>query len=199
MKVKVNLVLTAIILVAVGMLCIIYPEKSLGPLTWLMGALILVSGCFTIIFSIKAQKIIPNASSTTLLGVFQIMLGSLFIMNTFDMLKPDAIGVLFATWVMYEGLSLLISSFGYKRANFGHWWIMLLFGLFNVVMGYIALLNANTISTVLAVLVGIGIVADGVMRIVAFIAISRIEKKLKAATQFETAEVVEELPSQEEA
>ena len=86
MKVKIHLILTAIILMAVGVLCVIYPENSLGPLTWLLGVLILASGCFTILFSLKAQKILPNASSTTLLGVFQIMLGSLFVMSTFNML-----------------------------------------------------------------------------------------------------------------
>lgn len=192
MKVKINLVLTAVILVAVGVLCVIYPENSLGPLTWLLGALILLSGCFTIIFSLKAQKIIPNASSTTLLGVFQIMLGSLFVISAFNMLKPNAIGVLFSTWVMYEGLSLLVSAFGYKKAHFGNWWIMLLFGLLNVALGYIALLNAENISKFLAVLVGLGIIADGVMRIVAFIAITRIERKLKETSKFDDAEVVED-------
>ncbi|MCR4811079.1 MAG: DUF308 domain-containing protein [Bacteroidales bacterium] len=179
MKVKVNLILTAVIMIAVGVLFVIYPKASLGPLTWLLGVLILASGIFTILFSLKAQKVLPNASSSTLLGVFQIMLGSLFVLNYFNMLKDSAIGVLFATWVMYEGLSLVISSFGYKKATFRHWWVMLLFGVLNVILGYVALLYAEEISTVLAVIVGLGIVANGVMRIVAFIAITRIEKRLK--------------------
>ena len=62
-------------------------------------------------------------------------------------------------------------------------------------VGYVALLNADKISPVLAVIVGLGIVANGVMRIVAFIAITRIEKKLKqqlAAVQEATAEKTEE-------
>ena len=181
MKVKIHLILTAIIMVAVGVLCVIYPENCLGTLTWLLGVLILASGCLTILFSLKAQKIIPNASSTTLLGVFQIMLGSLFVMSSFGMLKPNALGVLFATWVMYEGLSLLVSSFGYKKSQFRHWWIMMLFGLLNVALGYVALLFAEELSRVLVVFVGLGIVCNGVMRIVAFIAITRIEKRLKEA------------------
>lgn len=195
MKVKVNLILTAVIMIAVGVLFVIYPKDSLGLLTWLLGVLILASGVFTILFSLKAQKVLPNASSSTLLGVFQIMLGSLFVLNHFDKLQEGAIGVLFAIWVMYEGLSLVISSFGYKKATFRHWWVMLLFGLLNVVLGYVALLNADKISPVLAVIVGLGIVANGVMRIVAFIAITRIEKKLKqqpAAVQEATAEKTEE-------
>lgn len=195
MKVKVNLILTAVIMIAVGVLFVIYPKDSLGLLTWLLGVLILASGVFTILFSLKAQKVLPNASSSTLLGVFHIMLGSLFVLNHFDKLQEGAIGVLFAIWVMYEGLSLVISSFGYKKATFRHWWVMLLFGLLNVVLGYVALLNADKISPVLAVIVGLGIVANGVMRIVAFIAITRIEKKLKqqlAAVQEATAEKTEE-------
>lgn len=195
MKVKVNLILTAVIMIAVGVLFVIYPKDSLGLLTWLLGVLILASGVFTILFSLKAQKVLPNASSSTLLGVFQIMLGSLFVLNHFDKLQEGAIGVLFAIWVMYEGLSLVISSFGYKKATFRHWWVMLLFGLLNVVLGYVALLNADKMSPVLAVIVGLGIVANGVMRIVAFIAITRIEKKLKqqlAAVQEATAEKTEE-------
>lgn len=189
MKVKIHLILTAIILVAAGVLCIIYPKDSLGPLTWLLGAMILATGCFTILFSLKAQKIIPNASNSTLLGVFQIMLGSLFVMNSFSLLKESAIGVLFAIWVMYEGLSLTITSFGYKKAKFGHWWIMLLFGLLNVGLGYAALLNAESISTVLAVFVGVGIVCNGIMRIVAFVAIGRMEKRMKEIEKLNNAEI----------
>ena len=202
MKVKVNLILTAVIMIAVGVLFVIYPMASLGledkgekSLTWLVGVLILASGCFTILFSLKAQKILPNASSSTLLGVFQIMLGSLFVLSHFDLLKDNAIGVLFGTWVMYEGLSLVVSSFGYKKATFKHWWVMLLFGLLNVVLGYVALLYADPeqISTVLIVIVGLGIVCNGVMRIVAFIAIARIEKRVK-----QQAEAVQEMLGEKE-
>lgn len=200
MKVKVNLILTAVIMIAVGVLFVIYPMASLGlgdeggkSLVWLLGALILLSGCFTILFSLKAQKILPNASSSTLLGVFQIMLGSLFVLSHFDLLKDNAIGVLFGTWVMYEGLSLVVSSFGYKKATFKHWWVMLLFGLLNVVLGYVALLNADAIGTALAVIVGLGIVCNGVMRIVAFIAIARIEKRVK-----QQAEAVQEMLGEKE-
>jgi len=177
-------------LVAVGVLCVIYPKDSLGPLTWLLGVLILATGCLTILFSLKAQKVLPNASSSTLLGVFQILLGTLLVANFFGWLKEGALGVLFAIWVMYEGLSLAISSFGYKRAGFVRWWIMLLFGLLNVVLGYIAMLNAESISNILVVIIGLGIVANGVMRIVAFIAISRIEKKIKESEKLVEAEVL---------
>ena len=76
-------------------------------------------------------------------------------------------------------LSLLVSSFGYKKSQFRHWWIMMLFGLLNVALGYVALLFAEELSKVLVVFVGLGIVCNGVMRIVAFIAITRIEKRLK--------------------
>lgn len=191
MKAKIHLILTAIILIAVGVICIIYPNDSLGPLTWLLGVLVLASGCFTILFSLRAQNVLPNASSSTLLGVFQIMLGTLFILSSFGRLKDGAIGVLFATWVMFEGLSLLISSFGYKKAKFQSWWIMLLLGLLSVILGYLALLNADKISVVLAIFIGIGIVANGVVRIIAFIAISRIEKQLKEANKFDQAEILD--------
>ena len=191
MTAKIPLILTAIILIAVGVICIIYPNDSLGPLTWLLGVLVLASGCFTILFSLRAQNVLPNASSSTLLGVFQIMLGTLFILSSFGRLKDGAIGVLFATWVMFEGLSLLISSFGYKKAKFQSWWIMLLLGLLSVILGYLALLNADKISVVLAIFIGIGIVANGVVRIIAFIAISRIEKQLKEANKFDQAEILD--------
>lgn len=198
MKVKIHLILTAVILIALGVICIIYPSNSLGPMTWLLGALILATGCFTILFSLKAQKVLPNASSSTLLGVFQIMLGSLLVISSFGEDKNSIIGMLFAIWVMYEGLSLSISSFGYKKAQYKQWWIMLLFGLLNVLLGYLAFINAADISAFLAVCVGLGVVSNGVMRIIAFIAIGRIEKRLKESSDFDSAEIFDDEQSEKQ-
>ena len=106
--------------------------------------------------------------------------------------------MLFAIWVMYEGLSLSISSFGYKKAQYKQWWIMLLFGLLNVLLGYLAFINAADISAFLAVCVGLGVVSNGVMRIIAFIAIGRIEKRLKESSDFDSAEIFDDEQSEKQ-
>lgn len=176
-RVNFYLLVTALLLIVLGVVCILNPGESFVSMAWLIGLLILLTGVFGLLFGLRAQKYLPNAGSTTLLAIFQIVVGVLFVCN--GILAAETLIVIFAIWVMFEGISLAVLSFDYKRAGYDRWWLMSLLGLCSMALGFFALRNPAGVGTIFGILLGIGIFANGVERIIAYGGLKRIQNRLR--------------------
>ena len=176
-RVNLYLILTALLLRVLGVVCIFNPGEALLAASWLVGLLILLTGIFGLLFGLRAQKFLPNAGSTTLLAVFQIIVGLLFLCK--GVVAVESLIIVFVMWVIFEGISLSVLSFDYKKSGYDGWWIMLLLGLLSLGLGVIALHNPAGVGTLMGVLLGIGILANGIDRIVAIFALKRIQRALR--------------------
>ena len=67
----------------------------------------------------------------------------------------------------------------YKRAGYDRWWLMGLLGLCSLILGFLALRNPDGVGTIFGVLLGVGIFANGIERIVAIIALKHIENRAR--------------------
>lgn len=184
-RVNIYLILTALLLIALGVVCIVNPGEAFVAISWLVGLLILLTGIFGLFFGLRAQRFLPNAGSTTLLAVFQIIVGLLFICN--GLVAAESLLIVFVMWVIFEGVSLAVLSFDYKRSGYNGWWIMLLLGILSLVFGVIALHNPKGVGTFMGVLLGIGILANGIDRIVAVFALKRIQNRVRDIRESATA------------
>ena len=176
-RVKIYLGLTALLLIVLGVLCMVNPGHGLLSVAWLIGLLILLTGVLSLVFGLRAQAFLPNAGSTTLLAILQIFIGILFLANKF--VGAATLSIVFAFWVTFEGISLGVLSIDYKRAGYNRWWLMLLLGLCSVVLGIAALCRPASSGVALGILIGLGIMANGVVRLVALSAIRRIEGRVQ--------------------
>ena len=176
-RVNFYLLVSALLLIVLGVVCVLNPGESFMSIAWLVGLLILLTGVFGLLFGLRAQRFLPNAGSTTLLAVFQIVVGALFVCN--GLLAAETLIVIFAIWVMFEGISLSVLSFDYKRAGYDRWWLMSLLGLCSLLLGFFALRNPANVGTFFGILLGIGIFANGVERIVAYTALKGIQRRVR--------------------
>ena len=118
-RINTYLIITAVLLIALGVVCIIHPGASFASTAWLMGLLIIASGISSLIFGLRAQAFLPNAGSTTLLAVFQIIVG---LMLATDILASEvALIAVFSMWVLFEGVSLAVLSIDYKKGGYDRW------------------------------------------------------------------------------
>lgn len=184
-RVNVYLFLSALLLIVLGVVCILNPGESFVTMAWLVGLLILLTGVFGLLFGLRAQRYLPNAGSTTLLAVFQIVVGLMFLAN--GLLAAETLIVVFAIWVMFEGISLSVLSFDYKRSGYDRWWLMALLGLCSLLLGFVALCNPDKVGTLFGILLGVGIFANGVERIVAYTALKRLEGRVRDLKESATA------------
>ena len=184
-RVNTYLLITALLMIVLGVVCILNPVDIFNSMAWLVALLILCTGVTSLFFGLRAQRYLPNAGSTTLLAVFQILVGLMMLGNS--VLSAVAIVAIFAIWVMFEGVSLSVLSFDYKRSGYERWWIMLLLGVCSLVLGFLALRNPEKVEALMGILLGIGIFANGIERVVAFSALKRIGNTLRDIRESATA------------
>ena len=174
---KIWMCLAGCALVVLGVLCIVYPGDTILSLAWALGLMLVVSGCSTFGAWATLRRINPFSGLTFLAALLQVILGVVLIINP----APLAIALpfIFAFWVMYEGLSALVDSFTYKRLGFGKWWLLCLFGVVALFAGGYGMFSDPVASAkVLAWLVGLAIIFDGISYWLRVAAINRVEKKL---------------------
>ena len=190
-RINTYLIITAVLLIALGVVCIIHPGASFASAAWLMGLLIIASGIFSLIFGLRAQAFLPNAGSTTLLAVFQIIVGLMLATNI--LASEVALIAVFSMWVLFEGVSLAVLSLDYKKGGYDRWWLMLLLGLCSIILGFLALRNPERTGVFLGVLLGLGILANGIVRIVAFFGLKRIENRLRDLEESANATPIDDI------
>lgn len=190
-RINIYLIITALLLIVLGVVCIFNPGASFVSAAWLMGLVILVSGVSSLIFGLRAQAFLPNAGSTTLLAVFQIIVGLMLASNI--LVSEVALIVVFSMWVIFEGVSLSVLSIDYRKGGYDRWWLMLILGVCSIVLGFLALREPETTGAFLGVLIGLGILANGIIRIVAFFGLRRINKRLRDLKESATATPIDDI------
>ena len=190
-RINIYLIITAVLLIALGVVCIFNPGESFASAAWLLGVIILVSGLSSLIFGLRAQAFLPNAGSTTLLAMFQIIVG---LMLATDILASElALIVVFSMWVIFEGVSLAVLSIDYRRSGYNRWWLMMVLGVCSIVFGFLALREPEYTGTFLGILLGLGILANGIIRIVAFFGLRRIHNRLRDLKESATATPIDDI------
>ena len=177
MKSRIYLILTSLLLIAVGVVCILNPVEGFTAMAWLVGLIIFVAGGLTLLCGLRLKSFLPNSSMTTFLGVFELVIGLLFLSNS--LLAATTLIVVFSLWIMFEGISLSVLSFDYKKSGYDRWWVMLLLGIVSILLGFLAMRQPSGAGSLLGFLLGIGILSNGVVRFVAVIALQRIHNRLR--------------------
>jgi uncharacterized membrane protein HdeD (DUF308 family) len=190
-RINIYLIVTAVLLIALGVVCIFNPGAGFVSAAWLMGLFILASGISSLIFGLRAQAFLPNAGSTTLLALFQIIVGLMLATNI--LASQIALIAVFAMWVMFEGVSLAVLSIDYKKGGYDRWWVMLLLGVCSILLGFLAIRKPESTGAFLGILLGLGILANGIVRIVAFFGLKRIENRLRDLKESATARPIDDL------
>ena len=175
-SIKIYLMLTAVLLIVLGFIFICNPIDTIASWAWLMGVVMLLSGVGTLCVSLRRQADIPNAGSTTLMAVLQIILGIVYLFN--QGIAAMTLIVMFAMWITVEGLQLAVMSFDYKRYGNKQWWLMLLMGIASVVLGFVAMLNPTATGATISVLIGLAIIFNGLVRLVAFSGIKKVQHRV---------------------
>ena len=173
---KIWLVISGILLLVLGILCIANPEATLLATAWFIGCFILFSGISRLVFTFRTERFIPNSGTRMLSALLQILLGILFLCN--NIFVAISIPIVFAMWVLVEGVMIFILSFDFKKVGFSSWWALTLLGVAIAALGVLGLYNWETTGNIVAILIGIGIIGMGVAYLVAFSGIHKFDKEV---------------------
>ena len=174
---KIWLVISGILLIVLGVMCIAKPAATLFSTAWLLGCFTLFSGISKMVFTFRTQHFLPNSGTRMLSGLLQIIIGVMFLSN--NLFVAMSLPVAFALWVTIEGLIIAVQSFDYKKVGFGSWWALLLFGIAAVVFGFLGMKNPDVSAKTLSLFIGVGIIVAGLAYLLAVAGINRFEKKVE--------------------
>ena len=173
---KIWLCIAGILLIILGIVCIAKPDITLVSATWVLGCFTLIAGVSKLVFTFKTQSFLPNSGTRALSALLDIFFGCFFLFNILG--TAVSLPVVFALWVMIEGVVIAVQSFDYKKVGFPMWWVLLLLGAGAAVLGYFGLKNLDVTAGVLSAIIGIAIIANGLAYILAVVGVNRFEKRV---------------------
>ena len=162
-------------------MCIAKPDITLISAAWLLGCFTLASGISKLVFTLKTQQFIPNSGTRMLSALLDIFFGCFFLFHILG--TAASLPVVFAIWVMVEGVIIAVQSFDYKKVGFPYWWALLILGIAGAVLGFFGLRNLDITTMTLTTLIGLGIIANGLAYICAVAGVSRFEKRVEGARE----------------
>ena len=168
--------LAGILLIALGIVCFCRPAAALFSTAWLIGILTLVTGISKLVFTFKTQGFLPNSGTRMLSGLLLVILGFIFLGH--KLFLTVSLPVIFAMWVLIEGIVIAVQSFDYKKAGFQYWWVILLLGVVGACLGVFGLKNPDVSATTLSTLIGIALVLLGAAHLMALCGIKKVEKAM---------------------
>ena len=174
---KILIAVSGILFILLGIFCIAKPGAALFSMAWLLGLITLISGIAELIMVLNAQRFIPNSGTRVLSAIFQIVVGCLLLGHKW--LVTVSLPVIFAIFVLVEGIVIAVKAFDYKQVDFKYWWCLLILGIAGAVLGFLGLRNPDVAGKTLSILVGIGVIAEGVSYLVTLGGINRFEKRVK--------------------
>ena len=178
---KIWLCIAGILLIVLGIVCIAKPDITLISAAWLLGCFTLASGISKLVFTLKTQKFMPNSGTRMLSAMLDIFFGCFFLFHILG--TAVSLPVVFAIWVMVEGVIIAVQSFDYKKVGFPYWWALLILGIAGAVLGWLGLRNLDVAAKTLTVLIGVGIIANGLAYICAVAGVSRFERKIEGVRE----------------
>ena len=174
---KILIAVSGLLFIILGILCISRPGAALFSMAWLLGLITLVSGVLELVAVLNAQRFIPNSGTRVLSAIFQIIIGCILLNH--KLLVTVSLPIIFAIWVLVEGVIIAVKAFDYKQVDFKYWWCILLLGVAGAALGFLGLRNPDIAGKTLSTLVGIGVIVEGISYLVTLGGINRFEKRVK--------------------
>lgn len=177
-KMKLNYVIEAIVMIAIGAVLIFWTEASLLIMARALAILLIIAGVIFVFsyFLHKERSIVMSGGFA--MGVIIAAIG------VWIFLKPDTftdfIPKLFGVFILLSGLMNLGQTISLVSYRYSLWWISLILAVGTIGMGAFLLFNPKDAKEIAVTIIGIFLVYDGITNLWT---ISRVSKYAKRVNQ----------------
>lgn len=172
---KIGYVVSEAVLIALGVILVIWPTASMLTISYAIGSVILASGIIRVIGYFSKDLYSLAFQFDLALGIFTILFG--IILLTHPRWIILSIPVLIGLFVLINGLFTLQTSIDARKFGMKYWWIMTVMAILSSVLGIVLILNPFNSAKILVVLIGITMIFTGAEKL--FLSLYTIVTKKK--------------------
>lgn len=176
-QLKWNLILLAVIFIALGIVLILWPGATMKTICYLLAAMLLAIGVVSLINYLRKDISGIIYRYDLVVGLCAILGGILVIVKVDELtdLIPAVLGFL----VTMSGIMKMQNSVDMLRLGHGTWHVAFAMAIVNIVAGIVLLMNPFEAAQILIMCLGIALVYSGITDLYVTISISRRLSRLK--------------------
>lgn len=159
-----------------GVVLIAAPEISARVLCRLGGGLLALFGVVKILGYCSRDLYRLAFQYDLAFGILLIILGCLMLFHTAPVLS--LICALVGFWVLLDGLLKIQVAIDARRFGLGKWWLILTAAIPSGILGFVLLFRPSENVRVLTVLLGVSLVAEGVLNLITVLTAVRRTPKI---------------------
>ena len=176
-QLKWNLILLAVIFIALGIVLILWPGATMKTICYLLAAMLLAIGVVSLINYLRKDISGIIYRYDLVVGLCAILGGILVIVKV-DKLT-DLIPAVLGSLVTMSGIMKMQNSVDMLRLGHGTWHVAFAMAIVNIVAGIVLLMNPFEAAQILIMCLGIALVYSGITDLYVTISISRRLSRLK--------------------
>ncbi|MEG0914027.1 MAG: DUF308 domain-containing protein [Oscillospiraceae bacterium] len=164
--------LTALIMIIIGITIFINPNESSRLLAYVIAALVTILGTVrTALYFIRKERYSPFSVGGLSIGLTIMAVGIVLLVdpNILVMILPIALGCL----LLFSGFGSLQTAIDLCKIRTKIWYVPLIFALISLVCGFIAVFNPFGTASVLMVFLGISLCTEGLLLLISVFVFKR--------------------------
>ncbi len=169
---KIGYIIVSAIMIALGLVLVIYPEISLQMLEIVCGALFIVFGAVKLVGFFSKDLYRLAFQYDLVFGIFMVVLGIIMLVNPGTL--TGFICVALGLSALIDGLFRVQMSVEAKRFGIGTWWLVCVCGVLSAVAGVVVMVRPAESAPVLMTLIGISLMLEGMLNLITVIVAVRI-------------------------
>ena len=177
----------AILCTLLGLALLIWPEQSMNVLGYGFGAVLTISGLLQIGGYVASDKQGLLKKIQLLAGVLIAVVGVAILLSPKTVMKLTV--VVIGIVMLYHGVMDIKFGFDIKNCNGSKWAVTLLMGLVTCALGVLILVNPFGSARVLMIIIGAGLIFDGVSDVVTVSVMAQSKKVFELMNQEPVIEI----------
>ena len=180
---------SAVASMILGAALLVWPETSMQTFCYTLGAVSVIFGLVKIIMYFTRDRMESLMEPDLVVGISVLAFGAFVLLKSQFVLSvlPFFTGV----FLLIGGVVKLQGALDLKRLGFGAWWLILLIALAMFVLGGVLVANPFEVARVVVILIGTGLLADGLANLFNLLMITHLFKKAKQKKAEQEAVIVE--------
>lgn len=153
----------AICMILLGIMMILFPTLSVATVTSLFGTFLLICGIIRIMSYFSKDTYNLAFQFDLALGVFLCVIGILLLLHPVDLMVglPILLGII----LLIDGALKLQTALDAKLFGLTKWWLIILLAIVTGCMGIFLMTKPFDSAIILAVLMGVALIIDGVQNL----------------------------------